>query len=67
MVFSVNYAILSIYDNVFIVIKHAIWSIDGHISNWGPFYQHPLTLIPAWIRIHMPNKGWVNNLLIPKF
>ena len=25
---------------------------------WGPFYLHGLTLIPAWIRNHMPSKMW---------
>ena len=24
----------------------------------GPFYQHGLTLIPAWISNHMPGKMW---------
>ena len=24
----------------------------------GPFYQHGLTLIPAWISNHMPSKVW---------
>ena len=24
----------------------------------GPFYEHRLTLIPAWIDNHMPSKVW---------
>ena len=24
----------------------------------GPFYQHGLTLIPAWISNHLPGKMW---------
>ena len=24
----------------------------------GPFYQHGLTLIPAYLSNHMPNKVW---------
>ena len=24
----------------------------------GPFYKHGLTLIPAWISNHMPNRVW---------
>ena len=24
----------------------------------APFYQHGLTLIPAWISNHMPSKVW---------
>ena len=29
---------------------------EGNI--WGPFYQHGLTLISAWISNHMPSKKW---------
>ena len=25
---------------------------------WGSFYQYGLTLIPAWISNHKPNKAW---------
>ena len=28
------------------------------ISYLGPFYLHELTLIPAWISIHMPSEVW---------
>ena len=30
----------------------------------GPFYWHILTLIPAWIRTHMPSKVW-NEITYP--
>ena len=29
-----------------------------HVNTWGTFYYHELTLIPAWIRHHMPSKIW---------
>ena len=32
--------------------------------NWGPFYKHELTLIPAWISNHMANKVW-NKITFP--
>ena len=28
------------------------------LPTWGPFYQHGLTLIPAWISDHMHSKLW---------
>ena len=33
----------------------------NHVSKrgpWGPFYQHELILIPAWISNHTPSKVW---------
>ena len=27
-------------------------------ATWGLFYGHELTLIPAWIRNHIPSKAW---------
>ena len=26
------------------------------VSPWGPFYQHGLTLLPAWMKNHTPSK-----------
>ena len=29
-----------------------------HLVTWGLFYEHRLTLIPAWISKHTPSKIW---------
>ena len=32
--------------------------IVSEMAFWGPWYQHGLTLIPAWISNHKPSKVW---------
>ena len=40
------------------------WTLKCFLDIWifadisGPFYEHGLTLIPAWISNHMPSKVW---------
>ena len=47
-----------------VICKFKVWPrfYLGTVKSWGLFYQHGLTLIPAWISNHMPN----NYSSIPK-
>ena len=39
-------------------MKYRRVSIKDHGEGWIFFYYHELTLFPAWISNHMPNKVW---------
>ena len=32
--------------------------MNFYIEAWGPFYEHGLILIPAWISNHVPCNVW---------
>ena len=43
---------------IFYVISVNATSRDGSLYHQGLFYEHVLTLIPAWISNYMPSKVW---------
>ena len=39
-------------------LSFSTWHSSGNFSTWGPFYQHGLTFIPAWISNYIHYNVW---------
>ena len=40
------------------IYENSHWKLEKVNYIYGPFYQHGLTLISAWISNHMPGEMW---------
>ena len=47
----------NLHVNEILLVSFLVWWVEK-LASRGPFYEHGLTLIPAWISHHMPSKMW---------